>query len=330
MGTNYYQLSHEERDKIALLRAQSWSFKSIGEALGRHGSTISREYIRHRDEVNVYLASQAHKSAKESKVSAASGRSKCHAFEQDIHDLLQLGWTPAQIAGRLSLQRKGFHLCYETIYRYLYRFHIDWTQLLPRKHAPRWHKYMGKAFSKRPMIPNRISILERPEQINDHSEFGHWEGDSIVCSQSKIALNVLVERQSQYVSIRRVDRGPKKTEAAMIDSLGRFKASARRSVTLDNGIEFKQHEAVKKALHLETYFCQPYHSWEKGLVEQVNGLIRRFLPKKTDLSQVKTKQIRWIEYLLNSRPRKRLNWVTPAEFFAKKCRMKLTHGALAV
>jgi len=151
-----------------------------------------------------------------------------------------------------------------------------------------------------------------------------------VYSQSVESLNVMVERQTQYVSIRKLaDRGAGETRDVMIASLGRFEAGAIKSITLDNGIEFKWHEEVKKALKIDTCFCRPYHSWVKGLVEQINGLIRRFLPKKTDLSLVSEREIRVIEYLLNSRPRKLLNWKTPAQVFAKKCGLKLVHGAIA-
>jgi len=115
----------------------------------------------------------------------------------------------------------------------------------------------------------------------------------------------------------------------IIKSLSRFKKAGRKSITLDNGVEFKYHEQVQKVLNMQTYFCRPYSSWEKGLVEQVNGLIRRFLPKKTDLSQVTDQEIRAIEYLLNSGPRKLLDWKTPAEVFSKKCRMRLVKGAVA-
>ncbi len=189
---------------------------------------------------------------------------------------------------------------------------------------------MGKKASKKTMIPNRISILERPDAINKKEVFGHWEGDSIVCSQSTILLNVMVERQTQYVSIRRVEnRGPEVTNQAMEESLKRFKRDIRQSITLDNGIEFKYHEKLKKALDMQTYFCQPYHSWEKGLVEQINGLIRRFLPKKTDLSTITKKEIGVIELLLNSRPRKLLKWETPAEVFSRKSGINLVDGALA-
>ncbi len=140
----------------------------------------------------------------------------------------------------------------------------------------------------------------------------------------------MVERQTQYVSIRRVEnRGAEVANEAMEDSLNRFKAESRQSITMDNGIEFKYHEKLKKALNIKTYFCQPYHSWEKGLVEQINGLIRRFLPKKTDLSKITKKEIGVIEFLLNSRPRKLLKWETPAEVFALKSGIKLVGGALA-
>lgn len=151
-----------------------------------------------------------------------------------------------------------------------------------------------------------------------------------MCSQSTVSLNVTVERQTQYVNIRRVEnRGAEATQQTLVDTLGTFKKAGCRSLTLDNGIEFKYHEKVKESLEIETYFCQPYHSWEKGLVEQVNGLIRRFIPKKTDLSKITTREVSVIEFLLNSRPRKLLKWETPAEVFARKWGINLVNDALA-
>lgn len=330
MGRKYKHLSQVERDQIALLRAQKWTFEAIGEKLGRNKSTVSREHNRNRESDGSYLPSCAQTSASERKKAAGKRASKCEPYAQAIHDHLREGWTPAQIAGHLTRYTRGFSVCHETVYEYIYQYQIQWALMLPRKHRPRWTKGMGKKHTKREMIPNRVSILERAESINNKSVFGHWEGDSIVCSQSTVSLNVLVERQTQYVRISRVEnRGPGATRDAMIASLSSYEVIARLSVTLDNGIEFKWHEEVKEALKLDTYFCQPYHSWEKGLVEQVNGLIRRYLPKKTDLSQVSEKEIRAIEYLLNSRPRKLLKWRTPAEVFAKKSKMKWINGAVA-
>ena len=330
VGQHFNHIGPIERDIIAKSRAQGWSFRAIGESLGRSPSSISREYARHLNDEGEYLPSEAQAKAEARNSQSVSGRSKCEPYRKDIYQLLCIGWTPEQIAGWLSRVKPHFSVSHEAVYQFIYRYNMMWTQLLPRKHAPRWHRGMKKSGAGREMIPNRISILERSVLIDEKLEFGHWEGDSIVCSQSKESLNVMVERQTQYVSIRRVfNRGADATKIAMIESLRRFKKTGRKSITLDNGIEFKRHEDVKKALKIDTYFCQPYHSWEKGLVEQVNGLIRRFLPKKTDISKVTDKEIRLIEYLLNSRPRKLLNWATPAEIFAKKCRMKLVNGAVA-
>jgi len=177
-------------------------------------------------------------------------------------------------------------------------------------------------------------ILSRTYSHLEHIERNLIEivrsGDLIVCSQSLVVLNVMVERQTQFVSIRRVDNhGPEATNKAMVSSLSRFKKFSRRCITLDNGVEFKYHEKLKKKLKMDTYFCRSYHSWEKGLVEQINGLIRRFLSKKKDLSQIEEKEIALIEYLLNSRPRELLNWKTPAQAFAEKSRIKLVNDALA-
>jgi len=330
LGFFYTQLNELERDQIAILKAGGYSFNEIGRYLSRSGSTISREFNRNKRLDEDYLPSQAHSISIDRKSDSALKLSKCVQYEQQIHQLLGLGWTPEQIAGSYKKSNLDFSVSYETIYCFIYRYHMDWAKLLPRKHEPRWFKGMGRKRSKRDMIPNRTSILDRPEWINEKWEFGHWEGDSIVCSQCVSSLNVMVERQTQYVSITRVEnRGPEATNTAMINSLARFKKSSRKSITLDNGIEFKYHEQLKKELKMDTYFCQPYHSWEKGLVEQINGLIRRFLPKKTDLSEVDDKEIGLIEYLLNSRPRRLLDWATPSEAFAKKSRMELVGGALA-
>lgn len=328
LSLTYTHLDQIDRDIIETLRSSGFSFAEIGRIIKRDRSTVSREYRRNFGK-EMYLPSEAHTLSVKRKSNAGRRVSKVAPYKEKIHYLLCIGWAPAQIASNLRKIR-GFSVCYETIYHFIYNHQMDWAKLLPRKHEPRWLKGMGRLLPKREMIPNRTCISERPVWIDKKWEFGHWEGDSIVCSQSVVSLNVMVERQTQYVSIRRVDnRGPEATNTAMVNSLSRFKKFSRRSITLDNGIEFKYHEKLKKELKMDTYFCRPYHSWEKGLVEQINGLIRRYLPKKTDLSKIDKKDIALIEYLLNSRPRELLNWLTPAEAFSKKSRIKLVNGALA-
>ena len=150
-------------------------------------------------------------------------------------------------SGGLSIEKEIFTVSHETIYQFIYKLHVDWTSLLPRKHAPRWHKKMGKKASKREMIPYRISILERPDEIDKKEVFGHWEGDSIVCSQSTVSLNVMVERQTQYVSIRRVEnRGAEVTNQAMEDSLKRFKTENRQSITMVMESNLSTMKSLKK------------------------------------------------------------------------------------
>ena len=223
MTRNYKQIDPLERDQIAVHRLKGLSFSAIGKVLGRNGSTLSREYKRNQNHEGNYLPSEAENKAKRRRKWAAETGSKCELYEENIYSRLCEGWTPEQIAGRLSMEEKTFTVSHETIYQFIYQFHIDWTSLLPRKHAPRWHKKMGKKRSKREMIPNRISIIDRPEAIDKKEAFGHWEGDSIVCSQSTVSLNVMVERQSQYVSIRRVEnRGAAVTNEAMEEFIKTF------------------------------------------------------------------------------------------------------------
>ena len=330
MGTSFNHLSQEERDYIGMYKAQGWSFGDIAKELGRHRGTIRREYNKNKNEKGEYLASEAHERAM-GRRRGSRGQSKCEPYKGEIHSLLALGDTPEQVAKGLSQKYIGFNVSHETIYQYIYRYQIDWADLLVRKHAPRWYKGMGRKHNKRPMIPNRVCYSTRPEHINNRTEIGHWEGDTIVCSQSKQTLLVMVERLSRYVIIRRVEsRSPEPTKEMMIKALSHYKKCARKSITLDNGIEFKYHEQVKERLGLDTYFCQPYHSWEKGSVENMNGLIRRYIPKKTDISKVLDRELKLIEYLLNSRIRKTLNWKTPAQVFARETGMKISGGAIRI
>jgi len=202
MGKKSTELTLYERDQIAIYRAKGFTFKEIGQLLGRSGSTISREYNRNLNDDGVYLPSVAYEKAVTRKSKAAVRKSKCEKHGKTIHHFLRLSWTPAQIAGWLSIAHKGFSVSYETIYCFIYKYHIQWAKLLPRKHEPRWTKGMGRTTSKREMIPGRTGIEERPEEINDKSEFGHWEGDSIVCSQSLVSLNVMVANSESANSIK--------------------------------------------------------------------------------------------------------------------------------
>jgi IS30 family transposase len=202
-----------------------------------------------------------------------------------------------------------------SIYLYIYKKRPDLIPHLARSHKKRF-KRIPKANKKNNRIPNRIFIDQRPDEINNRSEFGHWESDTVVSRQSKVALAVSIERISKLVKIKKIRQNKAEIfSRAIIRRMKRLPRCARRSITYDNGPENTKHEFINDQLNTNSYFCNPYHSWEKGSVENVIGLIRRFFPKKTDFAKITHKRIKEVESLLNSRPRKCLNFKTPLEVF---------------
>jgi IS30 family transposase len=157
-------------------------------------------------------------------------------------------------------------------------------------------------------------LLKRPKETEERKVVGHWEGDTVVSRKSLAALQVLVERKSRYVQLTKLRRKTAgKMKSAVILRLSTLPAGARKTLTLDNGSENTEHREITRALGTKTYFCAPFHSWEKGTVENSIGLVRRFFPKKTDFSIVSDYQVKKVETLLNNRPRKCLNYATPIE-----------------
>ena len=232
-----------------------------------------------------------------------------------MHEKLKLGWSPEQIAGRIAFDQPLDSISHEAIYQYIYQEAKDLIGYLPRRHKKRYRmRYLRKA--KRSQIPNRILITERPEEVNQRTVFGHWETDAMISRRSKAALNVLVERMSHYTRLTKLtEKSAHLTEEAIVKRLKFEKGHSRLTITYDNGSENMNHQRVNRRLRTKSYFCNPYHSWEKGTVENTIGLVRRFIPKKTDLSRIPTTDIFQIERLLNNRPRKCLQYRTPKEVY---------------
>ena len=317
MKKQYKQLTSDERDLIAVHHANGFSISEIARMLNRNKSTISRELTRNSSKSSkTYLSNQAHKRAKKRKKQAATKEElKCHKIRNFVKNKLIEGWTPEIIAGTLALNSKNLKISHESIYLYIYKKRPDLVQYLPRAHKKRF-KRVPKSNKKNNRIPNRISIDQRPEEINNRSEFGHWESDAVVSNKSKVALVVSIERISKLVKIKKIRQNKAEFfSKAIIRRMKKLPPFARRSFTYDNGSENVLHEFINEQLNTDSYFCNPYHSWEKGSVENVNGLIRRFLPKKTDFAKITHKRIKEIEFLLNNRPRKCLGFKTPTQVF---------------
>lgn len=325
MSKSYGHLSPEERDEIAMLYAQDVSLNDIAKRLKRSTSTVSREIQRNGSQITiVYHARQAQQRATErNSQSHSRARLKNTGIRRYVISKVKHGWSPEQIAGRLPTKHPDWKISHEAIYQYIYdknvRLEEDLVPYLARGHSKRQHKGHRHTHTSS-HIPHRISINERPKRILKRNQFGHWETDSVVSRQSLNALNVIVERKSRYTVITKLKRkSAQQTRFAVTHALSHLDAPARRTITYDNGSENVEHRQTNKNLGTRSYFCNPFHSWEKGTVENTIGLIRRVFPKKTDFSKLTHYEIKTLERKLNNRPRKCLSFKTPLEVFSACC-----------
>jgi len=306
MEKNYEQLSCAEREEIFRLLRGGISRRKIAESLGRSPSTISRE-IRRNSSYLGYLPDSAQRKSEERRVSGVFKIDRYPQLKSALLNGLEKRWSPEQIAatcyGKVTF-------CHETIYRYIY--HAPWAvkfelhQFLWREKPRRSKRKYRKSRSK---IQNRISIHKRNDNINNRKHFHHWEADLVHFGKEKQNLITAIERKSRFLLI--VNNPDGKNAANVAQRLGKRIAPFKpKSITLDNGLEFAQHTE----LPAKTYFCDPYSSWQKGSVENANGLIRKFLPKSFR-AEITDKMLENIQNIINNKPRKILNWKTPQEVF---------------
>lgn len=309
------KLVFKERAQIELLIKEGLSNGEIGLKLERSKSTITREINQNKGGPlrKHYSADFAQSQAQFRRYLATKmNPSKDPRIWEYVEEKLKEGWTPEIISGRIQKELPGFSVSHESIYQHVYENALELSGYLPSRRLYRRPK--GPRRAKKSKIPNRLSILERPEVINKREEIGHWESDSVVSRKSKVGLQVMVERKIRLVKITKIpDLTSASTSRAILSRLSRLDPEFRKSLTYDNGGENCDHEWINEKLKTKSYFCEPYHSWEKGSVEQVNMLIRRYVPKGTDLALLTDEQIETIEMKLNNRPRKCLDYQTPLE-----------------
>ena len=319
MGKNYVHLNLTERDQITQMLWDGKKVSEIAEALGRDKSTISRELKRNSSPgYKKYLSHRAHLRAEERRGAASKRkRLKDELIRQYVEEKLLIGWSPELISGRIEIEHPGDSISYEAIYQYIYHDETSNREeligCLRRFHRKRKKKRIGRK-EQRTKIPNRVPIEERPKSVEARQEFGHWEGDSLVSRKSLAALNSLTERKSRLLMLTKLDRkGAIETKDAVVRRLEVFPSEGRRTLTMDNGTENAQHQEITSSLDIKCFFAHPYASWERGTNEHINGLIRWYLPKGTDCSNISEEQISQIESLINNRPRKCLGFKTPIE-----------------
>jgi IS30 family transposase len=318
---SYTHLSLAEREEIAIAREQGQSIRAIAESLGRSPSSVSREIKRNTPPLNKvkYRGNRAQRRAEDrSRHSHAKERLANPLVEAYVENhLIHDGWTPEYIAGRLSLDFPQLKTNYESIYLWIYTKRPDLISYLVRGHKKRHKRPSGKK-SRGSAIPNRVDITERPAPVDQRTQAGHWEADTVISRQSKMCVAVLVERQSRYFIVIRIkDKTATAMSKAVIKALIGLPPEMRRTLTYDNGLENALHELTNRELGTKSYFCKPYHSWEKGSIENRNGILRRYFPKKHNWSLTTQKEIDRVVRKINTTPMKCLGFKTPAEVFAK-------------
>lgn len=311
---SYSILSPVERGEIMIGLRNGESIRSIARRLSRNQSVISREIKSNSTEDGKYQCYWAQmRCERRRQQSRRRDRIADPHIRSYVHKKLEIGWSPEQIAGRISLDIPGKQVSHETIYQYVFKIARSLTQYLQcgrKRRRKRIHKR-----TKRVLIPQRTGIEHRPEQVNTRKQYGHWEADTAVSRQSKPALMVLQERALGLTLLKKLPRcAPQQMNDALIARLIDLPPEMRRSITFDNGQENRYHHQLHEALGVQTYFCNPYSSWEKGSVENAVGLTRRVWPKKTDYALIPEEEIATLEYRLNTRPRKRFRYLSPLEY----------------
>lgn len=315
----YRHITKAERLEIGILLEKGYSDQEIARSVGRNRSTIYRERTNNAvfgRYIPVKAQHKAYTRRKYAKYQAMRIVSNMKLREYIETKLLVDEWSPEQIAGRLAHEVGLEKVSAPTIYTYIrspYGRQLEYElQLAKKKRTASKKKWQRKVTA----LEDRVFIDQRPEAANTRSQFGHWEADFIVSGThyGTTSLLVLHERVSRYTLIAKVTaRTVKQVEDVFIEALpfiGNFE-----SLTLDNDIAFQKHQQLSELIKAPIYFCQPYHSWEKGGVENINRLIRRSVPKGCDIARYSSRDIWDIQHKLNNKPRKILGYHTAKEVF---------------
>lgn len=312
----YHQLTEPERYTISKLRMSGHSVAEIARILGRHRSTIYREYERNSVQVRKYLIYCPSKAQEQ-----RNGRLRRSRLGRQHHDwqyarveaLLRQQWSPEQIANTLSKQGE-FRISFQTIYRHVRR---DWRaggqlyQELRRRYKRRKRHY---GLERRGRLQGKRMIDERPAEVETRKVPGHWEIDTVMgASWEKPCIVTLTERSTGYLRIGKLPNRTTKAVNRRVIELIQTTGAPFRTITADNGTEFHGYPKIEEATRTTVYFARPHHPWERGTNENTNGLIRQYLPKGKSMAHLTQRQCDAIAHKLNTRPRKRLAYDTPQQ-----------------
>jgi len=314
----FKHFSIEEREKIQEMLWQKASVRDIAKAINRNPGSVSREINRNLPLLHRrYTPRLAHERALvKRKCRGRTERLKNEKIRSYIISHLKQRWSPEQISGRMKKEGVG-SVSHEAIYQFIYaniahgyprrgfedlRVYLRRKRKLRQPHGVRKHRWLK---------PKGVSIELRPMVVNERKRVGDWESDTVESCSHKKGINTLVERKTGYLCMTKLESRLAKATSKAVQE--RLENMPRHTVTFDNGKENSDWNYVEKELKVQTFFAHPYCSGERGTNENTNGLIRQYFPKKTDFTKIPDDLIKQVEYDLNIRPRKRLNWSTPLE-----------------
>ena len=324
MGRTYRQLTLDERITIACLQEAGQSIRQIAAALDRAASTVSREIKR-----NTEIGKQAIYRPAHADELAWSRRWQGSLLKRQpdlrklVLDRLAMGWSPEQVAGRLAREQGSPIISHESIYRFIYAQirrtnNFRWRLYLPRAKFKRGYRGR-KGGASHLHIKHRRPIEERPACVDRRHQVGHWEADLMMFSNKKDNLLVAQERVSRFIFIAlQTDKKAARVVRNLQNWFAQLPPQMRRTLTQDNGTEFAEHHRLNNKPGMKTFFCEPRSPWQKGGVENANGRLRRFLPRKTKTDEISQQEIEMIAAICNNTPRKCLGYKTPAEIFSNQ------------
>lgn len=316
-------LTFVQRQWIEFCNNKKQGPREIGRFLRRDHTIISRELKRNTKPGKKYSAITAQKLAD---FKARKTNKRKLDKDRELHDYvvkkIKEGFSPDEVSGELKNYPPnsllGKTISYEAIYDYIYNGEGRWEGLyhhLRKKHRQRRKQHSRK--SRKIPIPERVSIHLRPNIINERKRTGDWETDTMKFKKQKSGLSVQYERKLMLARIHKVKDGTaEETQTAITKSIESLPQELFKSLTLDNGKEGVCHTRIRDDYSIATYFCDPYSSWQKGGVENLNGLIREYLPRETDMATITDEDIHRIQERLNNRPRKKLGYLTPNKALA--------------
>jgi len=307
-------LTLNERCLIFGLKSSNFSLRRIARQLSVNVSTVSRELSRNSDSCGNYSPSIAESCYRRRRKNFMIARGLTSDVRAKIISGLIKYFSPVQISG--SLKKEGSSISHETIYKFIWQDKRDGGRLFERlRRKGKKYNKRGSVNAGRGLIPNRVDISERDPIVETKSRVGDWEADTIIGADHKGAIVSLVDRKTKFALFKLVpDKTMESVTKAILNMMKPIKDKVL-TITFDNGKEFASHAVIAKELDTKCYFARPYHSWERGLNEHTNGLMRQFVPKKTDFTTLRDEDVATYQDLINNRPRKVLDFNTPTEMF---------------